>query len=105
MLPLKKEDRNTLTGVSPIKLYEYCAAYKPVLASDLDELKFIAELEIGLNYCSSSSTDLAEKIKIFIQNKNLLVQMGKNARKWVEKNASWEIISNKIIDFINKRLI
>jgi hypothetical protein len=40
----------------------------------------------------------------YYYNRELLLEHGKNARAWVEKNCSWNIISNQWKDLIAKVL-
>ena len=63
-------------------ILEAFACGVPVIARDIGGIRdVIKNGENGLLFKYRNSTDLAEKIKYLMANKNLIVQMGKNARK------------------------
>lgn len=70
----------------PMAIIESFAGGKPVLASKLGAIEeIVANGKTGLLFEAGNSSDLAEKLKFMLENKDVLIQMGKNARKEVEE--------------------
>lgn len=81
----------------PIKILEYLASGKPIITTDvigMDEL--IKEGINGLMFCPQDSDDFIQKMKI-LEDKELRVKMGKNARETAE-NYSWENSGKKAME-------
>lgn len=80
---------------SNLKLFEYMAMEKPIIASDVGKIKEILE---GKGYVYKSG-NVQEIIKIF---KNIDLNIGKKARKEVLKKYDWNVLSKKLLDFYGK---
>jgi glycosyltransferase involved in cell wall biosynthesis len=83
------------SGISPLKLCEYMACEKPVVASRTDGLEFLEETNAGLLVNSESPQEIAEAIAKLLESKELRKTMGKNGRRYVVENRSWEIVGKK----------
>ena len=83
------------SGISPLKLCEYMACEKPVVASRTDGLELLEETNAGLLVNSESSQEIADAIAKLLENKELRTAMGKNGRRYVVENRSWEIVGKK----------
>ena len=94
--------RNDKIGVSPLKLRDYAAAGKLIIASDLPGIRELSNQEwIRLYECSANSI-LAEKIKYFLNlSNNEKDQLENSARKYAETHFSWSHIASKIMIQIN----
>jgi glycosyltransferase involved in cell wall biosynthesis len=84
-------------GYSPIKLYAYAAAGRPILASDIRGIKELEPNKFLVLHQPGNSQDLAAKAIQMIHNTEKLAQMGKTAREYAEKNFSWQLVTDKII--------
>ncbi len=96
------EERNKLTGVSPLKLYEYLACGKPVIASRIEGItEVIEEGNCGYLFEPENATDLAEKIIRAYQERESLSQSGANGRKLIEKKYSWRKVAERIMEVLD----
>lgn len=77
--------------ISPLKLYEYMAMSKPVLASNTeDSKKLILNNSTGYLFQFGDIVDLKSKIIEAYNSKKELEEMGRNARSLIVENHSWE---------------
>ncbi len=84
---------------SPLKLFEYLAAGKPVVASDLPSLREILNSENSILVTPGSPDDLAEGIRKLIANPELSKMIAEKALVTV-KDYTWDKRAIKILDFI-----
>jgi len=76
----------------PMTILESFALGKPVIGSNIGGIPELVENEsTGILFESGNVDDLAEKINYLLDNKNLAVKMGKNARKKVEEEYNEEV--------------
>lgn len=88
-----------------LKGFEYWACKKPIVVPELLALKEIVTLgETGLFYEPGNPKDLAEKICILLEDKQLSKKMGKAGRELVEKKYSWNNLANEIVDICEDML-
>ncbi|MCP4762222.1 MAG: glycosyltransferase family 4 protein [archaeon] len=88
-----------------LKTFEYLACAKPLIASNVDIIKyFFKDMKNILFIKPADSIDLAKKIEFIIQNPEKAKEIGKNARKLVEKNYTWKIHGKNIIKSIIKSI-
>jgi glycosyltransferase involved in cell wall biosynthesis len=91
-LALKRPLRS---GYSPLKLYEYMACGRPVVASNLDGFEILSEHEAG---CLVEPTDFqgtARQIVDLLKDEELQKRMGINGRK-TSSDFSWETAARKV---------
>lgn len=85
------------SGASPQKLYSYLACNKPVIGSDMGEVgDLLKTYQVGLTFTPGSSTSLAEKIILLLNDPKLRTEMGRTARQVVLTHHSWEVKVNQI---------
>ena len=85
--------------VSPLKPFEAMSMGKAVLASNVDALAEIIEHNFtGLLFEKNNLEDFTDKLELLINDRELRVKVGKQARKWVVKERDWSIISQKLIN-------
>ncbi|MFC1709279.1 glycosyltransferase family 4 protein [Candidatus Omnitrophota bacterium] len=104
---LQKEIKSSMFSVSPSLCYEsfgysiaesFCLG-KTVIASKLGAFnELVSDHETGLLFDPGNINELRNKIEFLSKNQNLCVQLGKNARKWVESHLSEEKYYNQLID-------
>lgn len=73
---------------SPLKLFEYFAAGKPVIATNLGNIKKIVTNERGLLIPPCNPNAIAKAVNDLLNNPAKRKEMGKNARKFAEVH-SW----------------
>jgi len=74
----------------PVKLYEYMALSKPVIASNFGEMRrVIQQTHCGILVDPSNPERMADVITYYHNNPDLIRQHGNNGRHWVEKEYNW----------------
>jgi glycosyltransferase involved in cell wall biosynthesis len=76
--------------LSPLKLYEYMAMAKPVIASNFGDARdLIVDGQTGYLFRSEDKDSLKEILHKVYKNKRALVEMGHNARRKIVEQHSW----------------
>ena len=100
--PLIRE-RNEITGVSPVKIFEYLAHKCPLICSDLPGLKFVGEYRCGIVVEPDSPLLLAEKIEWLMNNYNTEAEaIATNGYNYTKENHNWQKLSQEIISRCNQ---
>jgi starch synthase len=84
------------SGYSPLKLFEYMACGKPVIASRIKGFEILEKVNAGILVEPENSTALAKALITLLQSEEQRMEMGKNGREYVVKNHSWAKISKEI---------
>ena len=101
--PLPRKGLRVCELVSPLKPFEAMASGKVLVTSSVKALAEIVEDgETGLVFEKDNPKDLANKLESIILDKSLRDTIGKNARKWVVENHSWDLVSKKVIQVYEK---
>ena len=83
--------------VSPLKPFEAMASGKAVLVSSCDALTEIVDnRKNGIVFDKGNIDDLADKLQMLIENKNLRIKLGEQASVWVRKHRDWKVSANLI---------
>lgn len=87
--------------VSQSGILAHCLAFgKPVVISNVFRNDFLKETEVAL--ISNSKEDYVENIVRLLTDKDLYERLSKNAKEYVKKKVSWDIIAEKHIDLYRK---
>lgn len=87
---------------SPLKLYEYLASGRPIVASKIPAIEgIVAGRKHVLFFEPDNSRDLARKITVLLNNKSLAKKMGRATRKLIKKY-TWDSKAKQILKFMNK---
>ena len=90
LAPFKRE-RNEKIGLSPLKLYEYLACARAVIASRVGGVSEVVEDgNCGYLFEPDDAEDLASKIIESYNERDKLYKLGNNGRALVKKRFSWE---------------
>jgi len=84
---------------SPMKMFEYMASKRPIVASNLDSFKEILNDKNSILVESDNEKALASGINKVLNNKNLAENISSQAYLDVQKY-SWDNRAKKILDFI-----
>ena len=84
---------------SPLKLFEYMASGRPIIASDLPALREILNDKNALFFEPGNADDLARAIKMLKQSQALGYHLSQQALSDV-KEYTWDKRALKILDFI-----
>jgi glycosyltransferase involved in cell wall biosynthesis len=85
--------RNRITGVSPIKVFEYMACGKPVICSRIEGLEFVEEEGVGCLIVPEDVIGLREGLLDLIQNPQKGIKMGGKGLRIAREKFDWEIKS------------
>lgn len=97
------KERNEIIGLSPIKLFEYLACGRPVIASRVDGVKeIIEEGQCGYLFEAGNAEELAKRIIQSYQERETLQEMGLRGRKLVESKYTWRATAERIIKVLNE---
>ncbi|GBE33587.1 N, N'-diacetylbacillosaminyl-diphospho-undecaprenol alpha-1,3-N-acetylgalactosaminyltransferase [bacterium BMS3Bbin06] len=78
----------------PLSILEAMACGKPVVVSDIPELRFVEKNRLGLAFRSGSSEDLSEKISLLLEDEELRGEMGERGRRFAA-DFTWDEIAPK----------
>lgn len=78
----------------PISVIEAAACGKPVIVSDIPELKFVVDNGFGISFYVDSIIDLQRKIEFMIENDEIRQHMGMKGREFA-RNFTWDKISDE----------
>lgn len=99
----------TASGVmyhSPLKLYEYMAMAKPVIAADYSETRsLLGENGLGYLFTPGSVDDLVRVLRKAYGEREWWPSMGEAARHFVVQNHSWEARVQQMVTQIEDILI
>ncbi len=94
--------RNTRTGVSPLKVFEYMACGKPVVASRIEGLEFVEHEGIGRLIAPGAVQGFAEALNDLLQNDGKRTEMGEKASRIAFEEFSWASKAEKIQSILQK---
>jgi len=90
---------NFQSGRSSLKILEYFACKKPVVASRTEVIPEVVDLtkkSLGITVQPEDASALANAILRVLKNKKLQEQLGKDGRDYVKRERSWKIVAQKI---------
>lgn len=83
---------------SPIKLFEYMAVGKPVVAGGLGQVREVVHHgETGLLYEPGHVTQLRGALEELIARPDLRARLGKTGRDWVVRHRTWDSNAERIL--------
>lgn len=101
LIPLKDENAGFR---SPLKLHEYMACARPIVATRVSSLELVEKIGVGVLFNNGSPQSLAEAIENLIRRQAEWNIMGKRGREYVEKYASWKKVAERTLDFIVQKI-
>lgn len=102
VLPNKKGDKLSEKYTSPLKLFEYMASGRPIVASALPSIREILDEGNAILVEPNNPQKLAEGIKLVLSDKNLANKISNKAFQDVQ-NYTWQKRAKKIINFIKNK--
>jgi len=100
----KRYDKVFSTNAGPIKLYEYMALGKPIIATNAYALEHtINNAQCGIVVDPEGGVEaIVDAIEFYFKNPERLLQDGRNGRLAVEKYFNWSIAERKLFDVYKK---
>jgi glycosyltransferase involved in cell wall biosynthesis len=92
------------SGSSAIKIYEYLACGKPVVASDVPYLDFLEKEECGILVPRNDKTALARMILTLLSKPERAKSMGKSGRELVLDRYSWNTTAKRINELLTNAI-
>jgi glycosyltransferase involved in cell wall biosynthesis len=90
---------NFQSGRSSLKILEYFACKKPVVASETEVIPEVVDLTergLGITVEPENASALAGAIIRLLTDGGMREQIGKDGRKYVEQERSWKMVARRI---------
>ena len=84
------------SGYSPLKLYEYSACRRPVVASRVKGFEWLEEEKAGILVDQENPHEVADAVVALLKDEVLREEMGKRGQEFVLKYHTWEKIAQEI---------
>jgi alpha-maltose-1-phosphate synthase len=84
------------SGYSPLKLCEYMACKKPVVASRASGLEILEESGGGILIEPGNWIEISRAVINLLNDKELREKMGKSGWEYVVKNQSWDSVAKRV---------
>jgi len=89
-------------GVSPLKLFDYMACSRPIVVSRIKGVTEIVERnQCGFAIDTEKPDVFAKYLLMLLRDRNLRESQGKNGRTGILLNHTWQITTEKILQFID----
>lgn len=82
-----------------IVIIEAAACGKPVIVSDIRDLRYAVDAGFGLSFRTGDSKDLADKIELLCGDKLLRSEMGQKAREYA-KGYTWDAVAESFENYL-----
>jgi len=93
--------RNQLTGLSPLKIYEYLACGRPIVVPDMPDFEFVELEQVGKTFRTEDPNDLASVLADMLSLTPEQWQlMSEKARNLAVERYSWDKIAREIMTFV-----
>jgi len=99
ILPNSGRYNTSSRWTSPIKLFEYMASKRPIIASDVPSIREILDENTAVFFEPDNSESLADAIRTVLENKDLANKVSANAFAKVA-DYTWQKRAEKILNFI-----
>jgi glycosyltransferase involved in cell wall biosynthesis len=85
------------------KIFQYMSYGKPLVVSDaLAQETIVKKSKSGLIHEEKNSEDFAQKVVELYNNSDLATQYGESGKEFIQKEFSWEITSQALVDMYNE---
>jgi glycosyltransferase involved in cell wall biosynthesis len=103
--PLGLNDRNVTQGACPIKVLEYMAAGRPLIASNMPIVRELLREDVdGLLFSPSDPDDLARQANLLLRDLELSKRLAESAAAYVREKFTWHESQKKLIK-VYERLV
>lgn len=99
ILVIPKKDHPANHAAMPIKLAEYLAAGKPIVASSIGDIpQYLSHREHALLFEPGNVTQMREEIAELLSNKELSEELGRSAQRLADEAFDFHPVISKVID-------
>ncbi|MBW2003225.1 MAG: glycosyltransferase family 4 protein [Deltaproteobacteria bacterium] len=92
-------ERNERIGISPLKIYDYLACGKPVVASDIKGAgDLLRENEVGIPVTPEDPASLARGVLLALEDQDLAIRCLQKAPAIIKRSFTWQITTKKIAE-------
>lgn len=91
------QDNNITRCKSPLKIAEYLASGKPIVASDVGEVKKMVGAG-GILTMPGNAHSLADAIIQLLSDEQLRIRLGKEARKRAQEKYNWAVTAENLLN-------
>src|SRR5690606_38674803 len=103
--PLSLNDRNVTQGACPIKVLEYMAAGRPLLASHMPIVRELVREDVdGLLFSPNDPDDLARQANLLLNDVELSQRLAESAAAHVREDFTWHESQKKLRKIYQKML-
>lgn len=89
--------RNVATGLSPLKIYEYLACGRPVVASAIEDIRVVLDRSGGgVTTPIDEPCALATAVIAMLASPERMREMGTSGSEYVRRHHSWQSIAERI---------
>jgi len=104
--PLGLNDRNVTQGACPIKVLEYMAAGRPLLASNMPIVRELVREDVdGLLFSPNDPDDLARQVDMLLKDVELSQRLAESAGAHVREKFTWHESQKKLGKVYEKLVI
>ena len=103
--PLGLNDRNVTQGACPIKVLEYMASSRPLIASNMPIVRELVREDVdGLLFSPNDPEDLARKVLLLLNDVELSKRLADSATKRALTKFTWHESQKKLVKVYEKLL-
>jgi glycosyltransferase involved in cell wall biosynthesis len=96
--PLGYNDRNVVQGCCPIKLLEYLACRRPVVAANLPVVRELVRHEVeALLFAPDDPDDLAQSLQRLLDDPALAQRLAANGHRRVQREFTWDVARKALL--------
>lgn len=101
--PLALNDRNVTQGACPIKILEYMAAGRPLIASNMPIVRELVREDVdGLLFSPNDPEDLARQANLLLKDAELSKRLAESAAAQVREKFTWHASQKKLLKVVER---
>ena len=105
LAPLGLNDRNVTQGACPIKVLEYMASSRPLIASNMPIVRELVREDVdGLLFSPNDPNDLAHKVLLLLTDEDLSQRLADSATERALTKFTWHESQKKLLKVYDKLL-
>ncbi|HDN78854.1 MAG TPA: glycosyltransferase family 1 protein [Chloroflexi bacterium] len=98
LIPLAYNDRNVVQGCCPVKVLEYAAAARPIVAADLPVVRELLGEGEAFFFPPGDASALAERVVYVLSHPEKARATAERARRRVEEGFTWERAGQRLLE-------